>query len=228
VAKIHFMTEKEQKETLSAIRECTYFQNMNDEELQRLVSISDIKTYEKNSIIFFQLDEPKYMHILLEGNIRIYKSKPSGGEVQLMTSSAVTSIAELACFEKIPYPANCVTLTTSRIMRVPFEIFEKEFLSNPTISYGIIKSLSLKLRSLSNLVERELTLTSEQKVAKYIVEHEDEIGNIKQITIASELNITPETLSRMLKKLHKQGLVESTSPLIIQDIDGLKEIYDLF
>ncbi len=222
------MTEKEQKETLSAIRECTYFQNMNDEELQRLVSISDIKTYEKNSIIFFQLDEPKYMHILLEGNIRIYKSKPSGGEVQLMTSSAVTSIAELACFEKIPYPANCVTLTTSRIMRVPFEIFEKEFLSNPTISYGIIKSLSLKLRSLSNLVERELTLTSEQKVAKYIVEHEDEIGNIKQITIASELNITPETLSRMLKKLHKQGLVESTSPLIIQDIDGLKEIYDLF
>ena len=222
------MTEKEQKETLSAIRECTYFQNMNDEELQRLVSISDIKTYEKNSIIFFQLDEPKYMHILLEGNIRIYKSKPSGGEVQLMTSSAVTSIAELACFEKIPYPANCVTLTTSRIMRVPFEIFEKEFLSNPSISYGIIKSLSLKLRSLSNLVERELTLTSEQKVAKYIVEHEDEIGNIKQITIASELNITPETLSRMLKKLHKQGLVESTSPLIIQDIDGLKEIYDLF
>lgn len=222
------MTEKEQKETLLAIRECTYFQNMNDEELQRLVSISDIKTYEKNSIIFFQLDEPKYMHILLEGNIRIYKSKPSGGEVQLMTSSAVTSIAELACFEKIPYPANCVTLTTSRIMRVPFEIFEKEFLSNPSISYGIIKSLSLKLRSLSNLVERELTLTSEQKVAKYIVEHEDEIGNIKQITIASELNITPETLSRMLKKLHKQGLVESTSPLIIQDIDGLKEIYDLF
>jgi len=228
VAKIHFMTEQEQKKTLFAIRECTYFQNMSDEELLKLLSFSDIKTYEKNSIIFFQSDEPKYMHILLEGNIRIYKSKPSGGEVQLMTSSAVTSIAELACFEKIPYPANCVTLTQSRIMRVPFETFEKEFLNNPVISFGIIKSLSLKLRSLSNLVDRELTLTSEQKVAKYIVEHEDEIGNIKQITIASELNITPETLSRMLKKLHKHELIESTSPLVIANIDGLKEIYDLF
>ena len=103
-------------------------------------------------------------------------------------------------------------------MRVPFETFEKEFLNNPVISFGIIKSLSLKLRSLSNLVDRELTLTSEQKVAKYIVEHEDEIGNIKQITIASELNITPETLSRMLKKLHKHELIESTSPLVISNL----------
>jgi len=222
------MTEKEQQETIQTIRECTYFQNMSNESLLQLLSFSDIKTYEKNSIIFFQSDEPKYMHILLEGNIRVYKSKPSGGEVQLMTSSAVTSIAELACFEKIPYPANCVTLTKSKIMRVPFETFEKKFLNDPAISYGIIKSLSLKLRSLSNLVERELTLTSEQKVAKYIVENEEKIQNVKQITIASELNITPETLSRMLKKIHKQGLIESTSPLVISDIEGLKEIYNLF
>ena len=222
------MTEQEQKQTIQTIQECTYFQNMSNEELHKLLSFSDIKTYEKNSIIFFQSDEAKYMHILLEGNIRIYKSKPSGGEVQLMTAKAITSIAELACFEKIPYPANCVTLVKSRIMRIPFETFEKEFLNDPKISYGIIKSLSLKLRSLSNLVERELTLTSEQKVAKYIVEHEDTIGNVKQITIASELNITPETLSRMLKKLHKQDLIESTSPLIIANVEGLKEIYDLF
>jgi len=221
------MTAQEQKNTIQTIRECTYFQNMSDEALSKLMSFSDIKTYEKNSIIFFQSDEPKYMHILLEGNIRVYKSKPSGGEVQLMTSAAVTSIAELACFEKIPYPANCVTITQSKIMKVPFETFEKEFLNDPAISFGIIKSLSLKLRSLSNLVERELTLTSEQKVAKYIVEHEESIQNVKQIAIASELNITPETLSRMLKKLYKQELIESTSPLVISDIDGLKDIYNL-
>ena len=51
MAKIHLMTEQEQKQTLFSIRECTYFQNMSDEELLRLLSFSDIKTYEKNSII---------------------------------------------------------------------------------------------------------------------------------------------------------------------------------
>lgn len=219
------MTKQEQ--SLQKIRECTYFQNLSDKVLQKLLGFSDIKRYEKDSIVFFQSDEAKHMHILLEGNIRVYKSKPSGGEVQLLTASAVTSVAELACFEKIPYPANCVTTTQSLIMKVPFNIFEKEFLNDPDISFGIIKSLSLKLKSLSNLVDRELTLSSEQKVAKYIVEHEETIQNVKQISIASELNITPETLSRMLKKLNKQGLIKSTSPLVIADIEGLKKIYDL-
>ncbi len=32
------MTEQEQKQTLLSVRECTYFQNMSDEELLKLLS----------------------------------------------------------------------------------------------------------------------------------------------------------------------------------------------
>lgn len=210
------------------IQQCTYFQNMSNDELTKLLSFSNVVDYAKDSIVFFQSEEAKYMHILLEGDVRVYKSKPSGGEVQLLQESAVASIAELACFEKIPYPANCMTLTDSKILKIPFDIFEKEFLNNPQISFGIIKSLGLKLRSLSSLIDRELTLSSEQKVAKYLVEHQESLEGLKQVSIASALNITPETLSRMLKKLQKQGLLESTSPLIITDTEGLRKVYDLF
>lgn len=210
------------------IRQCTYFQNMSDEELAKLLSFSNVVDYEKESIVFFQSEDARNMHILLEGDVRVYKSKPSGGEIQLMQESAVASIAELACFEKIPYPANCMTLTKAKILKIPFDIFEKKFLNDPQISFGIIKSLGLKLRSLSSLIDTELTLSSEQKVAKYLVDHQDGLKGLKQVAIASELNITPETLSRMLKKLLKQGLLESTSPLIIIDIEGLKKVYDLF
>ncbi len=216
------------KEITALIRSCTYFQNMDEDSIYKLISFSYLEPFEKGSIIFFQGDESKYMHILLEGSIRMYKSKPSGGEVQLLRANAVASVAELACFEKIPYPASCVCTTASTLLRIPFERFEEEFLSDPKISFGIIRSLSQKLRSLSSLIERELTLSSEQKVAKYIVDNHDKLDSVKQVEIASELNITPETLSRMLKKLQKQGLIESTSPLIIADEKGLTEVYSLF
>ena len=213
---------------IDLIKTCTYFQNMKDNELSKLISFSQVENFEKDNILFFQGDESKFMHILLEGSVRVYKSKPSGGEVQLMRATAIASIAELACFEKIPYPASCITTTQAKVLKIPFNNFEKEFLSDPEISFGMIKSLSLKLRSLSSLIERELTLSSEQKVAKFIVDNQERLESIKQVEIASELNITPETLSRMLKKLQKQGLIESTSPLIVADVEGLKEIYYLF
>lgn len=218
----------ETKEILNLIKACTYFQNMNEAELSKLISFSGIQPYEKDSIVFFQGEESTFMHILLTGSVRIYKSKPSGGEVQLMRATGITSIAELACFEKIPYPASCITTSQVQILKVPFDTFEKEFLSDPKISFGMIKSLSLKLRSLSSLIERELTLSSEQKVAKFIVENQERLDVIKQVEIASELNITPETLSRMLKKLRTQELISSTNPLVIANEEGLKEIYNLF
>ncbi|MDF1880760.1 Crp/Fnr family transcriptional regulator [Sulfurimonas sp. MAG313] len=218
----------EPKPILKLLQECTYFQNMKECDLELLISFSIIKDFENDSIVFYQGEDSKYMHILLEGSIRVYKSKPSGGEVQLMRATAVNTVAELACFESIPYPATCVTTSKAKILKIPFTQFEKDFLSNPEISFGMIKSLSLKLRSLSSLIERELTLSSEQKVAKFIVENQNRFEKLKQVEIASELNITPETLSRMLRKLHKQNLLESTNPPIITDEEGLKEIYKLF
>ena len=218
----------ETTKTIGLLKGCTYFQNMTDSDLTKLISFSNVHNYEKDNIIFYQGDTSEYMHILLEGSVRIYKSKPSGGEVQLMRAATITSIAELACFEKIPYPASCITTSDAVILKIPFETFEKEFLTDPKISFGMIKSLSLKLRSLSSLIERELTLSSEQKVAKFIVENQERLNEVKQVEIASELNITPETLSRMLRKLHKKELIKSTNPPSIMDEEALKEIYNLF
>jgi len=215
-------------ETIDLLKGCTYFQNMIDSDLEKLIVFSSLKHYEKDSIVFFQGEDSKYMHILLEGSIRVYKSKPSGGEVQLLRASAVDSVAELACFERIPYPASCITTAPAKFLKIPFNQFEKDFLSKAEISFGMIKSLSLKLRSLSALIERELTLSSEQKVAKFIVENQDRIEKVKQVDIAAELNITPETLSRMLKKLHKQALIQSTNPPLIANEEGLKGLYYLF
>jgi len=215
-------------EIIDQIKTCTYFQNMPDGALEKLISYSSIKNFEDDSIIFYQGEQASHMHILLEGSIRIYKSKPSGGEVELMKAKSVTSIAELACFEKIAYPSSCMSTSACKILKIPFDTFEKEFLCDTEISFGMIKSLSLKLRSMSSLIERELTLSSQQKVAKFIIDNQERLSEIKQVQIASELNITPETLSRMLKKLFKAGLVSSTNPPIVSNEEGLREIYNLY
>lgn len=46
------------------------------------------------------------------------------------------------------------------------------------------------------------------RTAKFIYEHEDLFISLKHNKIASILNMTPETLSRILKKFKTRGIIQ--------------------
>ena len=54
-----------------------------------------------------------------------------------------------------------------------------------------------------NLMEKNV----KKKIAKFLKEHEDLFFKLNKNKIASILNITPETFSRTLKELKKEGLI---------------------
>ncbi|HJE03013.1 MAG TPA: helix-turn-helix domain-containing protein, partial [Aliarcobacter thereius] len=54
-----------------------------------------------------------------------------------------------------------------------------------------------------------VTLNSMEKIAKFLLENEEHLLNLKQVKIAKLLNITPETLSRQLAKLKKDGVIDN-------------------
>ena len=93
-----------------------------------------------------------------------------------------------------------------------------EFLSNPHVSLQIIKSLSQKLKITSELIHQELVLNSEAKVARFLVNNADLFNELKHFKIASILNITPETFSRILAKFKAQNLIA---------LDANNEILDI-
>lgn len=86
----------------------------------------------------------------------------------------------------------------------------------------MIKSLSMKVKYLMNSLERETSLGTDLKIAKFIINHEKTISSIKHKNIALELNTTSETISRILKKFKKNGFLATTNPITIQDLKGLK------
>lgn len=204
-----------------------FFEHFNDEEMQALQKITQIKTYEKDSVIFYKGDAPKYLHFILEGVVEIYKHDKKEREVILLKESGVSSFAELATLEQIPYPANCKSMTRVTIAFIDYEIFQKQFLSFPAISIAIIKSLSTRVRSLSSLIDRELLLSAEQKVASYLHQHFKEIPQIRHHQIATELNIAPETLSRVLGKFYNEGIISSRQPIVVENPELLARVIDL-
>jgi len=183
------------------------FKELTSKEIDKLYEISNRKAYQKGNFLFFEGDKPKNLFLLLDGIVKVYKVDSKGNEVILHFFQPQTLIAEAAHMEQILYPASTVCETDCVVMEIDYQRFEQDFLRNPDISFKIINSLSKKVKALQNVISANLTMDTLGRLCKFLYENENHVGEISHRKIAAILNITPETLSRNLFVLKKEGIV---------------------
>jgi CRP/FNR family transcriptional regulator len=207
------------------LREIPLFSELNDEDLQTLKEITTILDKKKNDILFYQGDNSDFLYILVTGKAKIYRLDSKGNEVILHYFNAPSLLAERANLANIPYPANCALLEDSKIVKIKFTEFTK-LMQKADICFKIMQSLLKKMTSLENIIDNNILLDVETRIAKFIYENEEAFETLKQHSIANLLHIKPETLSRKLKKLKELGIIENkNSKLKIINKEKLKELF---
>jgi len=212
---------------MNRIKEIPLFSHLCENSLKKLDDISSIKKYNSKEILFYEGEDPKYLHVLLSGVLRLYKTNHKGNQIFLHQFLPISLVAELANFENIPYPASAEFVANGEVMKIDYKRLEEDFFKNPELSLKIIKSLAGKLKIMSKVVTNEIVLTSEAKIAKFIVENGELFGELKNTQISSILNLTPETLSRTLTKFRKSNLIQidEKHQIVILNLDGLNQLH---
>ena len=201
------------------------FENLDKNSLKEIEKFTTIEYLKKDNIVFYEKETPSYLHVLVKGNARIYKVDKKGNELIIHKFKAPSLIAELANLEDIPYPANCAMDSNGVVLKIDFEKFKK-FLKNSEICFLIMKSLLKKMKKLDEIIQNNLVLDTETKIAKFIYENSEIFEELKQHNIAKLLNIKPETLSRKLKKFKELGIIENKGvKLAIKDKDLIKTYF---
>lgn len=193
---------------MDRIRNVSCFSKLNDAQLEKLKKISVIKKYHAKEILFYEGDEPIYLYVLLKGTLKVYKTNHKGQQIFLHQFYPGGLVAELANFENLPYPATAEFMSDSEVLRIDYKALEHDFFKNPDISFEIIKSLIAKHKILIDVIQKEVILTADAKVAKFILENGDLFKTLKNTQVASILNLTPETLSRTLSKFKSSNMIE--------------------
>lgn len=210
---------------MERIKNISCFANLSDEQLEKLKKISVIKKYSAKEILFYEGDQPTYLYVLLNGTLKVYKTNHKGQQIFLHQFYPGGLVAELANFENIPYPATAEFMSDSEVLRIEYKALEKDFFKNPDISMEIIKSLIAKHKILIDIIQKEVILTADAKIAKFILENAEVFDTLKNTQIASILNITPETLSRTLSRFKASNWIESdeTHQIKIVNEERLRE-----
>ena len=209
---------------MSELAKIPLFSKLNKTYLEELYAHMIVHEYKKDNIVFFEGDESKHLHILLEGTVRLYKTSPKGTQIHMHNFEAPETIALFATYEKIPFPATCEFLTEGKIGLFPLEALD-ECLHNEDFSLSLTTALSKRMKHITELFHKEIIYSAEAKIADILYNNPTVFKRLKNSEIAPMLNITPETLSRTLTKLKKEKIISIKNHIVtILDEEAIQSI----
>ena len=203
------------------IRKISFFRNLNDEQIKLIASISNVSKYPNKSILYYESEINKNLLFLVEGLIKIYKVDKFDNEIFLYHIHKNSMISELSSMNNsdIYCFSNAEFTEDSTILSVDFEKFQELFLSKNILTTELLEILLKKTHQLQCIVNRELVFDATAKVAFMLNQDLEMFNKLKRQEVSFMLHIQPETLSRVLKRLVRNGTIniENGEILIINN-----------
>lgn len=210
------------------IRKISFFNNLSDEQINIIASISTVSKQPNKSILYYESDINKNLLFLVEGLIKIYKVDKFNNEIflyhiyknSMISELTSTNNKEIYCF------SNAEFIEDSIVLSINFEKFQEYFLSKNILTMELLEVLLNKTHQLQCIVNRELVFDATAKVAYMLVSDLNMFNKLKRQDVSFMLHIQPETLSRVLKKLSRDNIIEiENQQVIIKDEIALNSIF---
>ena len=211
-----------------SIRKISFFNNLSDEQIDLIASISTESTYSSNSILYYESDENNNLLFLVEGLIKIYKVDKFDNEIFLYHIYKNSMISELTSIKQneIYCFSNAEFMEDSTVLSINFNKFKEHFLSKNILTMELLEILLEKTHQLQFIVNRELVFDATAKVAFMLNQDIEMFNKLKRQEVSFMLHIQPETLSRVLKRLTRNGvIVVENGDVAIINKDALISIF---
>jgi len=208
------------------------FEDLPEEQHRDLASIALVKSFGRGQTIFSEGDPGTGFYVVISGRVKIYKLSADGKEQILHIFGGGEPFGEVPVFEGRRFPAHAVALDESRCLFFPRPAFTDLISRNPSLSLNMLAVLSRRLRRFTVLVDDLSLKEVPGRLAAHLLYLSDRNEGAADLELdvpkgqlAGMLGTIPETLSRILTKMVKQGLIESDGPRIrIVDREELTEL----
>ncbi len=215
------------------------FQQLSMEHVNLMAAQTRERRLARGEMLFQKGDMPRGFYVVIFGQLKLAFPSPTGNEKVVDIIGPKQSFGEAVMFMDKPYPVFAEAISDTLVLHVPRDVIFELIRTEPTFAHLMLAGLSLRLHSRLQDVETYSLRSSAQRVVGYLLQQcpgevsdlgEGEIQvtlpTTKQI-IASRLNLTPETLSRIFHDLAEAKLISVQGKQItINNARQLRE-YDI-
>ncbi|TRZ68115.1 MAG: Crp/Fnr family transcriptional regulator [Rhodocyclaceae bacterium] len=213
------------------------FVELSAEQVGHIAAGTREKRLAKGEMLFQKGDPPRGFFVIVFGQVKLAFPSSQGNEKVVDILGPRQCFGEAVMFMDRPYPVFAESLADTLLLHISknavFELLEHD----PSFARRMLAGLSLRLHALVQDVESYSSRSSTQRVIGFLLQHCEAgvdgdgekslaLPTSKQV-IASRLNLTPETLSRIFHDLAEARLISvHGKEITIHDVKRLRE-FDL-
>lgn len=194
------------------------FGDVSGEHLEKIASDSREMTVKRGTILFNKGDPSNGFYFVISGQVKLAFLTEDGHEKVLEIIRSGMSFAEAVMFLRRPTPVYAQATRESHLIFIPRDAVVREVEIDSNFALAMLSGISMRLHRIVQDVEDFTLHSSSQRVIGYLLRDEKEncpdCGALtielpaSKALIASRLNLTPETFSRVLHHLQDESLIE--------------------
>ncbi len=191
-----------------------YFAGLDAAMLETIARSATRRDFDSGQIIFLEGEVCTGLHIVQEGWLKAVKLSLSGREQVLRFLGPGETFSEISVLAAAPNnPATVIALEPSSVLIVPRDMMIQLLDEHSGLARIIIQNLAGRVMHLVSLVE-DLSLRSvEARVARTLLENAS--GGVlqrrrwaTQAEMAARLGTVPDVISRVLRGLVEEGIIQ--------------------
>ncbi|MBW4519569.1 MAG: Crp/Fnr family transcriptional regulator [Scytolyngbya sp. HA4215-MV1] len=217
-----------------SIRSAPFFEGLPETLVEKATSHVVMRSHPANQVILLENDWGSSVYFILNGWVKIRTYNLDGKEVTLNILGKGELFGEMAPLDEVPRSTDVITLAPTVIGNMPAQDFVQLINTEPLAGIRLAQLMARRLRQ----VNRRLRLRESDSVSRvadillFLADGQGkrsqkgtEIPNLPHRELSSLSGLARETVTRVLSKLEKKGLiVRDRDILCIPDAHALERL----
>ncbi len=211
-----------------------FFQGLPPEAAEKATSHLVGRNHPANQVILLENDWGSSVYFILDGWVKIRTYNLDGKEVTLNILGKGELFGEMAALDEVPRSTDVITLAPTLIGNMPAQDFVELITTEPKAGVRLAQLMGRRLRQVNRRLRlRESDSTS--RVADILLflaegqgktsDYGTQIPNLPHRELSGLSGLARETVTRVLSKLEKKGLIHRERDVLsIPNVDALERL----
>ena len=208
--------------TTAALRTFSMFNGVPEQSLQGIARVAMMRRIARNATVVHAGDRTDFVYLILSGSLKVLVSDEEGREVILSMLGPSELFGEMGVLDDNPRSATVVAVTPCDLVIIAKHDFKRFLQENFEVSHYIMRNLVARLRKADRKIESLALMDVYGRVARLLLDMAETVNGEHVVTrkiskqdIAKMIGASREMVSRVMKDLQLQGLIEEADGQIV-------------
>ncbi len=216
----------------------TYFEGLSARALAAVDERFREQHYPQGAVICREGETARSLFFVAHGNVKLLRHSAGGDDVLIDLLPQGGLFGGLASLGLGRYPETAIAQTACCVLTVSGSDFQHLLEQFPAFTMEVLKSTSRSLNDAREAIRQLTTSPVDARIAMALIKLAERLGEktgqgiliqvpLPQQDLAAMVGATPETVSRVMARMKREGLVDSGRQWVrILDQDGLRAIIE--